>query len=65
MWKNASENSFVWYFDATGSIHKTVNKQQKPFYYSLVFHDNIHRSIIPIAEFITTAQDQTNISDQF
>ena len=62
MWKKASKKNDVWYFDATGSIHKDIKNQKKPFLYSLVFHDASNHSIIPVYEFFTTSHTQTNIS---
>lgn len=52
----------VWHFDATGSILKNITGQKKPYLYSLVSHDEKNQLILPIAEFITTAHDSTNIS---
>ena len=62
MWKKAKVENPIWYFDATGSINKEVFDQKKPFFYSLAFHDSSHTSIIPFAEFVTTANDQNTIS---
>jgi len=62
MWKIARQENPIWYFDATGSINKDVEGQKKPMFYALVFHDTTHKSIIPFAEFVTTANDQTSIS---
>ena len=62
MWKMAKEKNPIWYFDATGSINKDVISQKKPFFYSLVFHDKKNTSIIPLAEFVTTANDQISVS---
>ena len=62
MWRSARQRSNVLYFDATGSIHKIIKRQKNPFFYSLVFHDSINSSIIPLAEFLTTANDQTNVT---
>ena len=49
------------FFDSTGSIHKDIPDQKKPFLYSLVFHDTIKHKILPLAEFISTAHDQITI----
>ena len=62
MWKKAKIQNPIWYFDATGSINKDVEGQKKPFFYSMAFHDSLHTSIIPFAEFVTTANDQNTIS---
>ena len=57
-----SQNYPIWYFDATGSVHKQIKSQPKPFFYSLVFHDQKTKSIIPLAEFVTTDRSSSNIS---
>ncbi len=53
----------VWFFDATGSIHRHVNRQPKPFFYSIVCHDTKNKIIIPVAEFLTTSNNQITISN--
>jgi len=53
----------IWFFDATGSIHRKINRQPKPFFYSVVCHDNNKKNIIPIAEFITTSNNQITIAN--
>lgn len=62
MWKQARIKNPIWYFDATGSINKNVENQKKPMFYSLVFHDFTHKTIIPFADFVTTANDHNSIS---
>ena len=52
----------VWFFDATGLIHRKINRQAKPFFYSIVCHDTVKKSIIPVAEFVTTSNSQNTIS---
>lgn len=61
IWKFVREINSIWFFDATGNIHRDINKQKKPFYYSLVCHDTNLKSIVPVAEFLTTANDQVTI----
>lgn len=51
----------ILFFDSTGSIHKEIPNQKKPFLYSLVFHDTSKHKILPLAEFISTAHDQISI----
>ena len=62
MWLNVIEENPIWFFDATGSIHRTINRQQKPFFYSIVCHDTKKKKILPIAEFLTTSNNQYTIS---
>ncbi len=62
MWKYVRKTNPIWMLDATGKIHRKISKQPKPFYYSIVAHDTFSESIIPVAEFVTTANDQNNIS---
>lgn len=52
----------MWYFDATGTIHKNIANEKKPFYYSIVIHDVKKKAFFPFSEFVTTAQDQITIS---
>ena len=52
----------ILYYDATGSILKDVNRQKKPFLYSLVMHDSENEKIIPFAELMTTSHLQSNIT---
>ena len=53
----------VWFFDATGSIHRKINRQAKPFFYSIVCHDTCNKVIIPVAEFVTTSKNQITIAN--
>jgi hypothetical protein len=62
MWLSAQNSNPIWYFDATGSIIRTIEGQSKPLLYSLVFHDKAKEFIFPLAEFLTTAQDSHSIS---
>jgi hypothetical protein len=62
MWSFIQNSNPIWYFDATGSIHKSINGQKMPFLYSMVVHDKINKSIVPVFEFITTSQTITSIS---
>ena len=51
----------VLFFDATGSVMVEVKNQKKVFLYSLVCHDKTHGTIIPIADFISSAHDTITI----
>jgi hypothetical protein len=62
MWKIIKKLNSIWYFDATGNVLRDVPNKGKPFLYSLVAHDTKLKKIIPIAEFVTTAHNQDNIS---
>ena len=62
MWLIIQESNPIWYFDATGSIIKKVRNQIMPFLYSIVMHDKKNKSIIPVAEFISSCQNETWIS---
>jgi len=62
MWLYVLNSNPIWYFDATGLIHRQIHQQPKPFFYSIVCHDIINKSIIPVAEFLTTSNNQITIS---
>jgi hypothetical protein len=62
MWIIIQKKFPFWYFDATGSILKKIDRQNLPYLYSIVTHDYESKSIIPIAEFFTTSHTQINIS---
>lgn len=62
IWDKLNVINSVWFFDATGSVHKDIRMQKKPFLYSLVMHDEKNKCILPLAEFISTAHDQVSIS---
>ena len=62
MWLIVQERYPIWYFDATGGIIKKIKGQAKPLLYSLVFHDKDKKLILPLTEFITTANDSKSIS---
>ena len=64
MWLSIQAKSPIWYFDATGSIIKKIAKQSLPYLYSIVTHDESTKSIIPIAEFITTSHTSLSISNE-
>lgn len=61
-YENKYERSVIWNFDATGGFLKEITGQKKPYFFTIVFHDKPHKSIIPLANFITTAHDHLNIS---
>lgn len=61
MWLEIQKVNPIWYFDATGSIFKNVRSQKQTLLYSLVTHDTMNKSILPIAEFLTTSHCTSNI----
>ena len=63
MWSILQENSIVWNFDSTGSIHKAIRKQPMVFFYLIVVHDCKNKKIIPIFEFLATCQTAHQISN--
>ena len=52
----------VLFFDATGSVIVEVKNQKRVFLYSLVCHDMSNNSIMPIADFVTSAHDTITIA---
>lgn len=63
MWLNISKINSIWFFDATGLIHRQINRQPKPFFYSICSHDTQKEIIVPVAEFVTTSNDQISIGN--
>ena len=51
----------VRYFDATGSIITDILGEKTPLLYSLVCHDTVTKTIIPIYEFITTSYSEDSL----
>ena len=49
------------YFDATGNICKKIENQKIPYFYTMTFHDRENKSIIPLADFITTSQTTISV----
>jgi hypothetical protein len=62
IWEKIEKENSIWFFDATGNVIRSVNRQKKPFLYSLTMHDVEHKSIVPFAEFVTTSHTQSNIA---
>ena len=62
MWAQIQAGQFIWNLDATGSIIENIRGQNKPYLYSIVVHDEINQSIVPIAEFVTTCHTQMSIA---
>lgn len=62
MWETIKQRYPVWHFDASGLFLKEILDQKKPLLYSIVSYDPIAKSLIPIADFFSTANDTINIS---
>lgn len=61
MWDMIQQRNPVWHFDASGLFLNEINDQSKPLLFSIVCHDPIAKSFIPIADFFTPANDSLNI----
>ena len=61
MWGIIRENNPVWYFDATGKLTPKYKDQAEVLLFSLVSHDKIQNSLIPIGDFLTSANDGLTI----
>ena len=61
MWSIIQQTNPIWHFDASGAFISRVKNQTPPLLYSIVVHDNLHKNILPIGEFFTTAHDANNI----
>lgn len=61
IWLQVSKINPVWHLDATGLIHRKINRQPQPFFYSIVCHDTEKKNIIPVAEFLTTSNNKPSI----
>ncbi|CAF0900466.1 unnamed protein product [Brachionus calyciflorus] len=57
MWDMIEQRNPVWHFDASGLFLNEINDQSKPLLFSIVCHDPISKSFIPIADFFTPAND--------
>ncbi len=62
MWLHAQMVNPVWYFDATGSIITDILGEKTPLLYSMVCHDTVTETIIPVYEFITTSHSEDNLA---
>ncbi|CAF0933384.1 unnamed protein product, partial [Brachionus calyciflorus] len=61
MWDMIQQRNPVWHFDASGLFLNEINDQSKPFLFSIVCHDPVSKSFIPIGDFFTPANDALNI----
>ena len=62
MWLLVQKKFPIAYFDATGSVCKRIENQKIPYLYTLSLYDKNAKSILSIADFITTCHTTTNIS---
>ena len=62
MWSKINKINPAWYFDATGSILKGVNGQNRNYLYSIVCRHSQKKLIVPIFEFCTTSHNYVSIS---
>lgn len=60
MWAQIRNRHPFWYFDASSSIMKDVD-DKRIFIYSIVSYDEVNQNIVPITEFLTNEQTQSNI----
>lgn len=44
IWKIVQQLNPVWFFDASGEIHRKIPSQPYPLFYSMVFHDPVNFS---------------------
>jgi hypothetical protein len=61
IWNLIKRFNSIWYFDATGCVHKKINGLII-LLYSLAIHDPQKKLIVPVAEFFTTSHSSSNIS---
>ena len=62
MWSQIRNKHPVWYFDSSGSVMKDVDNK-RIFIYSLVCYDEENQNVIPVSEFLTNDQTQSNIEN--
>ncbi len=62
MWLSVRKRNPIWYFDATGNVIKSPERQKLAFLYSIAYHDPETHTILSIADFITTSHTENKIS---
>ncbi len=62
MWRTISLNNAVWYVDATSNIHRKVQGQKRIFLYTIAAHDALKKTIVNVANFITTSHTSSNLT---
>jgi len=61
MWLLIQKEWPIVYFDATGNVCKKIENQKIPYFYSLTMYDRTAKSIVSIADFITTCHTTSNV----
>ena len=61
MWTAIQKDYPVWFFDATGSVIKNVERQKKPLLYSIAMYDRAKHVLVSLADFVTTSHSSMNI----
>jgi hypothetical protein len=41
IWSEIISSNPVWYFDATNDVHKRIEKNREPLFYSIVCHEHV------------------------
>lgn len=62
MWLHTQMINPVWHFDATGSIICDISGEKTPLLYSMVCHDTVTKTIIPVYEFVTTSHSEDSLA---
>ena len=62
MWILIQKKWPVLHMDATGTICKKIENQGPPYLYSITAYDKEAKSIVPVADFITTRHTSVHIS---
>lgn len=52
----------ICHIDATGNVCKKIENQKIPYFYTLSLYDSENKSIIPLADFVTTSQTTLSVS---
>ncbi len=65
MWRIVSLNNAVWYVDATSNIHSKIRGQKRSFLYTIAAHDAVNKTIVNVADFITTSHTSGNLTKYF
>ncbi|CAF1118874.1 unnamed protein product, partial [Brachionus calyciflorus] len=61
IWAIIKKSHPIWYFDATGSLMARCRNQNETLLYSIVINDSINKVSLPIADFLSSANDTITI----
>ena len=61
LWQIIKEENPIWFFDATGSIVKSIKEQKKTMLYSIAVHDVKNAKIFSIFDFLTSSHSSKSI----